>query len=135
MELSQKAAVHTRVMIRQLVTRTMALQQRCARLHCVADLCVVPLGGESARVGDTVKKAVALLHSNPALKTLTHGYGTNIEGEVDDVLAAIKSVHEELHGAGVPRISSTIKLGTRTDKHSSIEHKLSRVADAIRKPP
>ena len=50
------------------------------------------------------------------LKTRLHAYGTNIEGEWDAVFGAIKRCHEAIHAMGVPRISTNLRLGTRTDR-------------------
>jgi uncharacterized protein (TIGR00106 family) len=68
------------------------------------------------------------------LKTHLHAYGTNIEGEWDEVMAAVKRCHERVHQMGAPRISTTLKLGTRVDKVQSMEEKVdsvrARLADA-----
>jgi uncharacterized protein (TIGR00106 family) len=63
------------------------------------------------------------------LKTSLHAYGTNIEGEWDDVFAAIKQCHLAVHAMGAPRITTTLKLGTRTDRDQSMEEKISSVVD------
>ena len=39
-------------------------------------------------------------------------------------LATIKAVHETLHAEGTPRLSTAIKIGTRTDKDASLDDKL-----------
>ena len=64
---------------------------------------------------------------NAGLEHLMHGYGTNVEGEWDEVFAAIKECHIKLHKMGAPRISTSIKLGTRTDKKQSISDKIESV--------
>jgi uncharacterized protein (TIGR00106 family) len=46
------------------------------------------------------------------LKTNLHSYGTNIEGEWDEVFAAIKRCHEVVHAMGAPRVSSSLRFGT-----------------------
>jgi len=65
------------------------------------------------------------------LKPRLHGYGTNVEGEWDQVMQAIKECHEALHGMGVPRISSTIRLGTRADRAQTIEDKIRSVEEKL----
>ncbi len=62
--------------------------------------------------------------SRAGLKTQLHAYGTNVEGDLDTILNTIKAVHETLHAEGVTRLSTTIKIGTRTDKEASLEEKL-----------
>jgi uncharacterized protein (TIGR00106 family) len=95
----------------------------------IADLCVVPLG-----IGVSVSKEVAICErilTAAGLKTQLHAYGTNIEGDWDEVFAAIKQCHEALHAAGVPRISSTLKFGTRTDREQTMEDKISSVEQKL----
>ena len=96
-------------------------------MKVIADLCVVPLG-----VGVSVRQYVAAcgrVLDEAGLTTRLHGYGTNIEGEWDDVFAAIKRCHETVHAMGAPRITTSIKVGTRTDKDQSIADKIDAVAD------
>lgn len=94
-------------------------------MKVIADLCVVPMG-----IGVSVSKEVALCErilAETGLKTRLHAYGTNIEGEWDQVFAAVKRCHEALHASGVPRISTTMKFGTRTDREQSMEDKVASV--------
>ena len=60
-------------------------------------------------------------------------YGTNIEGEWDEVMVAVKKCHEVVHQMGVPRISTTIRLGTRTDKNQTMADKIKSVGLKISK--
>ena len=99
-------------------------------MKVIVDLCVVPLG-----VGLSVSKYVAACErvlKEAGLETRLHAYGTNIEGEWDEVFAAIKRCHEVVHEMGVPRISTTIKLGTRTDRKQSMQDKVRSVEDRLR---
>ncbi len=96
-------------------------------MQVMVDLCVVPLG-----VGVSVSKYVALCQQvleDAGLKIQMHAYGTNIEGEYDAVFAAIRRCHERIHAEGAPRITTTIKLGSRTDRRQSMEDKLRSVAE------
>lgn len=61
------------------------------------------------------------------LKTALHAYGTNIEGEWDDVFAAVKRCHEVVHEMGAPRISSSMRFGTRIDRAQSMSDKVESV--------
>ena len=65
------------------------------------------------------------------LTSSLHAYGTNIEGEWDEVFTAIKRCHEKVHEMGVPRITTTLKLGTRTDREQSMEDKVMSVKRKI----
>ncbi len=96
-------------------------------MKVIADLCVVPMG-----VGVSVSKYVALCQrilEDAGLEIRLHAYGTNIEGEYDQVFTAIRRCHEEIHAAGAPRISTTIKLGTRIDREQTMADKLRSVEE------
>lgn len=94
-------------------------------MKVIADLCVIPLG-----VGVSVSEYVAACEkvlNEAGLKTQLHAYGTNIEGEWDVVFAAIKRCHEVIHQMGAPRISTSLKFGTRTDRNQTMEEKVQSV--------
>ncbi len=98
-------------------------------MKVMVDLCVVPLG-----VGVSVSEYVAACEKilkAAGLKTQLHAYGTNIEGEWDAVFSAIRQCHETVHAMGAPRITTTIKLGTRTDKAQSMEDKVRSVEQKL----
>jgi len=94
-------------------------------MKVLLDLCVVPIG-----VGVSVSEYIAACQKvlkEADLKHEMHMYGTNIEGEWDRVMAAVKKCHEVVHEMGAPRISTTIRLGTRTDKNQTMEDKIRSV--------
>jgi uncharacterized protein (TIGR00106 family) len=85
-------------------------------------------------VGVSVSKYVALCQQileAAGLKIRLHAYGTNIEGEYDQVFQAIRRCHEEIHAAGAPRISTTIKLGTRVYREQTMADKLRSVEEKL----
>ena len=102
-------------------------------MKVIVDLCVVPIG-----VGVSVSKYVTACERvlrEAGLKTLMHAYGTNIEGEWEEVFAAVRSCHETVHAMGAPRISTTIRLGTRTDREQSMEEKIESVEKKLGDEP
>ncbi len=98
-------------------------------MKAIADLTVIPIG-----VGVSLSKYIAACEkvlTDAGLKTNLHAYGTNIEGEWDDVFAAIKRCHEVLHEMDAPRIATVIKVGTRTDRTQSMDDKVRSVQDKL----
>ena len=98
-------------------------------MHVIIDLCVVPMG-----VGVSVSKYVAACGKvlrDAGLKCNLHAYGTNVEGEWDEVFAAVKRCHEVVHEMGAPRVSSTLRVGTRTDREQSIADKIQSVEEKL----
>jgi len=98
-------------------------------MKVIADLCIVPLG-VGVSLGRYVAECERIL-TRAGLKIRLHAYGTNIEGEWDAVVAAIKECHEALHAMGAPRISSSIRLGTRTDREQTMEEKIRSVEEKL----
>jgi len=90
-------------------------------MQALAEIQVIPLG-----VGVSVRAQVQRAHDiivESGLKTEQHAYGTNVEGELELILATVQRIHEVLHAEGVPRLSTAVKLGTRTDKPTSLAEK------------
>jgi uncharacterized protein (TIGR00106 family) len=98
-------------------------------MKVIADLCVVPLG-VGVSLGSYIAACEKVL-AKAGLKTRLHGYGTNIEGEWDQVMQAIKECHQKLHEMGAPRISSTIHIGTRVDREQSLEDRIRSVEEKM----
>lgn len=98
-------------------------------MKVLVDLCIVPIG-----VGVSLSPYVAACErvlTEAGLKTALHSYGTNIEGEWEAVFTAVKRCHEVVHAMGAPRITTTIKLGTRTDRAQSMEDKVRSVREKL----
>jgi uncharacterized protein (TIGR00106 family) len=94
-------------------------------LHVIVDFTVVPIG-----VGVSLSEYIAACECVLQESGLTyelHANGTNVEGEWEEVFAAIRRCHEKLHEMGVPRIHSDIKLGTRVDRPQNMADKLASV--------
>ena len=90
-------------------------------MKATAELQVVPIGaGISVRA--EITRVVGLLQDHDFVIE-THASGTNIEGELNDILAALKEIHEILHREGTIRLVSYLKLETRTDKQPTLAGK------------
>jgi uncharacterized protein (TIGR00106 family) len=102
-------------------------------MNVILDLCIVPLG-----VGVSLSPYVAACEkvlAETGLKTVLHAYGTNVEGDWDKVFAAVKRCHEVVHAMGAPRVSTVIKLGTRTDRAQTMEDKVKSVKAKLASRP
>ena len=101
-------------------------------MHVAVELCLVPMG-----VGVSVSEYVAACErvlKEAGFEPALHAYGTNFEGDWDDAMDAIRRCHEVVHEMGVPRIFTTVKLGTRTDRNQSLADKVTSV-EAFRGRP
>jgi len=98
-------------------------------LKVMMDLCIVPIG-----VGVSLSPYIAACQEvldEAGLKSSMHSYGTTIEGEWDAVFAAVKKCHQVVHDMGAPRITSTLKFGTRTDRDQTMTDKVTSVQSKL----
>lgn len=98
-------------------------------MKVIIDLCVVPLG-----VGVSVSKYIAeceRIIAEAGLEHRMHSYGTDIEGEWDEVFAVVKRCHERVHEMGAPRIHTNIKVGTRIDREQTMQDKIDSVESKL----
>jgi uncharacterized protein (TIGR00106 family) len=98
-------------------------------MKAIADISIIPLG-----VGLSLSKYVAACERvlrEAGLEPRLHANGTNVEGEWDTVMAALKRCHEQLHALGVPRVATNLRLGTRTDRTQTMDDKLRSVEEKL----
>jgi uncharacterized protein (TIGR00106 family) len=103
--------------------------EESAEMKVVVDFCIVPLGVELS-LSPYIAECQRILET-AGLKHELHAFGTNIEGEWETVMDAVKRCHYRVHEMGAPRITSTLKLGTRTDREDSIDGKVSSVRQQL----
>jgi len=102
-------------------------------MNVIADICVTPLG-----VGVSTSEYVAAcvkVFRGANLNPHLHAYGTNVEGTWKRVFEALLKCHRVVHAMGAPRISTTIRLGTRTDRKQTIVDKMQSVYDKLGREP
>jgi uncharacterized protein (TIGR00106 family) len=94
-------------------------------MHAIVGFTLVPVNA-----GISVSPCVAAVEAVLEASGLTFEVNcnsTNVEGEWDEVFAAIKRCHEVLHGEGVPRIHTCLQVGTRVDREQRMADKLASV--------
>jgi uncharacterized protein (TIGR00106 family) len=91
-------------------------------MKALAEVQVIPIGS-GVSVRNEVKRAHEILE-NANLNATLHANGTNLEGDLEAIFAAIQKVHEILHAEGTARLSTHIKIGTRTDKQPTLAGKM-----------
>jgi len=98
-------------------------------INAIADVCVVPIG-----VGVSVSKYVVVCEKilrDAGLAPRLHAYGTNVEGDWDAVMKAVRECHERIHEMGAPRVSTSIRIGTRTDRDQTMQDKIDSVTSKL----
>lgn len=98
-------------------------------MNVIVDIAIVPIG-----VGVSLSKYVAACERvllEAGLQPQLHANGTNVEGEWDVVFAALKRCHETLHSMGAPRVSTNLRLGTRSDRLQRMAEKITSVEEKL----
>ncbi len=98
-------------------------------MKAIADIAVIPLG-----VGLSLSRYVAACEevlSEAGLEPRLHANGTNVEGEWDEIMAALKRCHEKLHEMGAPRVATNLRLGTRIDRAQTMDDKVRSVKEKL----
>lgn len=98
-------------------------------MKVLAGITVVPLG-----VGLSLSRYVAeceRILAEAGLDPQLHANGTNVEGEWDVVFAALRRCHERLHEMGAPRVTTTLQVGTRTDRDQTLADKIRSVREKL----
>ena len=99
----------------------------------VAEISVIPLGTKSASVSQYVAQVIKLVHAEKNIKYELSSMGTNIEGDLDDILRLAKKMHESVFSSGVMRVVTTIKIDDRRDKPLTISGKIESVRQKLAK--
>ena len=90
-----------------------------------AEIGLIPIGTGSS-LSEYIAACVRVLRE-AGLEPQLHANGTNVEGDWDTVMAAVRRCHEVVHGLGAPRINTTLKLNTRTDREQGLDETVRRV--------
>ena len=99
-------------------------------MKVIVDLCVVPIG-----VGIDLAPYVAACQQVLQQRGLKHQLGPNstaIEGDWGPVMEAVKACHEVVHEMGAPRIFTSLKINSRTDRDQALEEKTAAVQQLAR---
>lgn len=96
-------------------------------MKILAEVSVVPLG-----VGVSLSPYVAACERvlrDAGLAPVLHAFGSNVEGDWEVVMSAIKRCHEKVHEMGAPRVSTSIRVSTRVDRAQTLEDKVKSVKE------
>lgn len=93
----------------------------------IAEVKVVPLGTGDTSLSEYVADVEKVLKEQNGLKTMLTPMSTIIEGELEDVLEAVRKMHEAPFRKGAMRVSTQISIDDRRDRKASMEKKLASV--------
>jgi uncharacterized protein (TIGR00106 family) len=95
----------------------------------IVELSIVPLG-VGAGVSSYVAGAIKVLQTTGLEFELT-AMGTIISGDLDQILSAVRKMHESCFDAGAVRVLTQIRIDDRRDRVSSSERKIRSVREKL----
>jgi uncharacterized protein (TIGR00106 family) len=93
----------------------------------IAEVTVVPLGTASPSLSVYVAEVEKVLKNFPDVRSMLTPMSTILEGKTDDVLEAVKAMHEVPFRLGALRVSTTLRIDDRRDKELTMAGKLAAV--------
>ena len=94
-------------------------------------LTITPLGTATPSVSRYVAGVEKVLRES-GLKSQLTAMGTIIEGDLDQILAVVRKMHEHPFTQGAVRVSTSIKIDDRRDKAATIEGKMRSVEEKLK---
>ncbi len=96
----------------------------------IAQVTVVPLGTETTSLSKYVAACQKVLQQEEIEYELTP-MGTILEGELEEIFAVVKKLHQVPFEKGALRVSTSITIDDRRDKESSRNQKIKSVKDKL----
>lgn len=87
------------------------------------EISLMPVG-QGTSMSKYIAQAIKVLAEEPGLEYEITSMGTNVLGEVDQLLAVAQKMHQRIKDAGAPRIVTMIKIDDRMDKPITLTSKL-----------
>lgn len=92
---------------------------------------VTPVGTGSTSISEYVAAAHKVIRDS-GLKCELNAMTTNVEGDLDKLMSLVTEIHRTLQRRGCARLSTTIKIDDRIDRHQTLEDKVKSVEERIR---
>jgi uncharacterized protein (TIGR00106 family) len=99
-----------------------------------ADLTVIGLGRASASASEYIAEMQRRLQAQDKVRFKLHAMGTELEGQVEDILEVVRQLHNVPFEAGLPRVYTVLKLDERIDKPTqTLDDKVTSVEEQLRR--
>lgn len=98
-------------------------------MRAIMELQILPVG-----VGNSLSSYVAACErvlTDAGLTPQLHAFGTNVEGEWEVLVEAVRRCHEVVHQMGAPRVLTLLKLETRSNGNAELSQAVESVRQKI----
>jgi uncharacterized protein (TIGR00106 family) len=100
----------------------------------VVEVSIVPIGVAGTSLSGYVATALEIPRASSLQYELT-AMGTILSGDLDEILAVVRKMHESLFDTGAPRVLTHIKIDDRRDRAGSPRQKVQSVLDKLQAQP
>lgn len=90
----------------------------------IAEVSIVPVGTSTPSASEYVARAIKVLMQQKNVKYQFTAMGTILEGELNQVLATAKKMHDNVFGEEEKRVVTRITIDDRRDKKLDMEYKV-----------
>lgn len=87
------------------------------------EISVVPIGTKGTSLSHYVADCIKVLRKGKKVKYELTSMGTNLEGNLNDLIRIALKMHEVPFKKGAPRVLTTLKIDDRRDKRGTLEAK------------
>ena len=88
----------------------------------ILEISIVPIGVKGSSLSSFVADCVRILKEEKVRYELT-AMGTNIEGNLKDLIKVVLKMHEVPFKKGAPRVLTTLRIDDRRDKKGTLSAK------------
>jgi uncharacterized protein (TIGR00106 family) len=100
----------------------------------IVDVTIIPIGTVGPSVSNYVANMQKFLEENKEKYNITYQLtpmSTLIQGDLDDLFAVVRALHELPYEKGIDRVATNIRIDDRRDKEATLESKLESVQKKI----
>jgi uncharacterized protein (TIGR00106 family) len=97
----------------------------------ILEISVVPIGTKDTSLSSYVADCIRILKKEKVRYELT-SMGTNIEGDLKDLIKIALKMHQVPFGKGARRVLTTLKIDDRRDKKGTLSGKKRAVVKKLR---
>lgn len=99
----------------------------------ILDVSVVPIGTPGTSLSPYVAECVKVLQKEKKIKHELTSMGSNLEGDLKDLIRVVLKMHETPFKKGAKRVLTTIRIDDRRDKKGTMEGKKKSVEMKLKK--
>ena len=96
----------------------------------IMEIHIAPVGSGQASMSSLVAATVRVAKDR-GLKYQVGAMGTSLEGDLSNLLAVARDMHEAAFAAGVPRVITSIRIDDRRDKDLTMDYKVNSVLEKL----